>query len=191
MLGLDCHRHIPSRYPAYLPTRSSMNCPVCSMPTCPPSGSSKDVLVISEFPGRLEMEQKKPFATSHMFTTAGKVFRKELERVGVSLNQWRVMNLWMHEPNEREDCWQAGYDKVLDEAKGKQAILLVGSDTVSTFTKYKVSEVNGLQVDSHILSAPIIYALIQPAIVLHGRGLGEVRFGIEKFVKRLEQENLL
>lgn len=137
------------------------------------------------------MEKGIPFATSHMFMTAGKVFRKELERLGVSLSQFRVCNLWMHEPNDREDCWQIGYDKVLDEAKGKKVILLVGSDTVSTFTKYKVSEVNGLQVDSAILSTPIIYALIQPAIVLHGRGLGEVRFGIEKFVTRLEQENLL
>lgn len=165
-------------------------CPACANKICPPMGSSKDVLVIGEFPGRLEMETGKPFSTSHMFVTAGKVFRRELEECGVSLRDFRVVNLWLHEPNKSENCWQAGYNAVLDEAKGKQAILLVGSDVVEAFTKYKVSEVNGLQVDSAVLSAPIIYAMVNPALALH-RGAGEVRFAVQKFVKRLEQEGLV
>ena len=165
-------------------------CPSCANPICPPSGHSDTVLVISEFPGTLEMQLGIPFATSPMFMTAGKVFRKELERVGVSLSQFRVTNLWLHEPSDDENCYRAGYEHVLDEAKGKQAILLVGSDVVETFTNYKVSDVTGLQVDSSILSAPIIYAMVNPALALH-RSVGEVRLGIEKFVKRLEQEKLL
>lgn len=160
------------------------------MPTCPPSGSSKDLLVIGEFPGKLEMERGIPFATHSMYVTAGKVFRKELERIGVSLSQFRVINLWEHEPNNNEECYTAGYNHVLDEAKGKKAILLVGSDVVETFTKYKVSDVTGLQVDSSVLSAPIIYAIVNPALALH-RSVGEVRLGIEKFIHRLEQESLL
>jgi hypothetical protein len=79
---------------------------------------------------------------------------------------------------------------VLEHAKGKRAVLLVGSDTVSTFTGYKISDVNGLQVDSSVLSAPIIYAAVNPSLAEH-RALGEVRLSIEKFVKRLEQEKLL
>lgn len=153
-------------------------------------GRSQDLLIISEFPGRDEMLQGRPFATNSMFMTAGKVLRKELERLGVSLNDFRVTNIWLHEPTKNENCWKAGYNNTLEEAKGKKAILLVGSDAVETFTQYKVSDVSGLQVDSSILSAPIIYALVNPALALH-RSYGEVRLGIEKFINRLQKEGLL
>lgn len=165
-------------------------CPSCAEIICPPLRRSKDLLIIGEFPGPYEMKVGMPFASNPNFMTAGKILRKELERVGVSINQLSICNLWLHEPTKDENCFQAGYNNVLDEAKGKKAVLLVGSDTVSTFTEYKVSDVSGLQVDSSVLSAPIIYASVNPALASH-RGLGEVRFAIEKFVHRLEQENLL
>lgn len=168
----------------------SQRCPICSSFCVPPYRKSKDILVIGEFPSYEEVKQGVPFATTHNFMTAGKVFRKELERCGVSFNQLSVINLWEHIPNDNKECWERGYNEVLEEAKGKKAILLAGSDVVETFTKYKVSDVTGLQVDSHILSAPVIYAIVNPALALH-RGVGEVRFGIEKFVARLEEEKLL
>lgn len=181
-----------SMYQSHIALGDDMNqyCPSCGERVCPPSGKSPDLLIIGEFPSREEMIQGRPFASSPNFMSAGKIFRKELERVGVSLNDFRVINLWLHEPNSNENCFKAGYDFVLEEAKGKKAILLVGSDVVDTFTTYKVSDVGGLQVDSNILSAPIIYAMPNPALAQH-RSLGEVRLSIEKFVHRLEQEGLL
>ena len=164
-------------------------CPSCGEKICPPYGKSKNILVVGEFPGRLEMSLGIPFATSSMFMTAGRVFRKELEKRGISLSELRVVNLWLHEPTDSEICYKAGYDNVLDAAKGKKAILLVGSDAVETFTNYKVSDVNGLQVDSPVLSAPIIYAMVNPALALH-RANGEVKFAIQKFVDRLEKEGI-
>jgi len=165
-------------------------CPSCGEVGCPPSGHSKDLLIIGEWPGRLEIERGIPFATSPMFMTAGKIFRKELARVGLDFSQFRITNLWLHEPNKNENCFKAGYNLVLDEAKSKKAILLVGSEVVDTFTEYKVSDVSGLQVESPILSAPIIYAMVNPALALH-RSVGEVRLSIEKFAKRLEKEGLI
>lgn len=168
----------------------NQHCPSCGEPICPPLRRSKDILIVGEFPGKLEMQTRTPFASSMSFMTAGKILRKELERLGVSLNQLSICNLWLHEPNKDENCFQAGYNNVLDEAKGKRAVLLVGSDTVETFTGYKVSDVSGLQVDSSVLSAPIIYASVNPALAQH-RALGEVRFAVEKFVHKLEEEGLL
>ena len=165
-------------------------CPSCTELICPPSGRSQELLIVGEFPGKEEMLQGRPFASNQNFMTAGKILRKELERCGVSLNDFRICNLWLHEPTKNENCFKAGFDNVLDEAKGKQAILLVGSETVSTFTGYKVSDVTGLQVDSNVLSAPIIYASVNPALAQH-RSLGEVRLAIEKFVARLEKEELV
>lgn len=164
-------------------------CPVCAEKICPPSGHG-DVLILGEHPGRAEIEAGRPFATHHMYVTAGKVFRTELAKVGLDLARFRVTNLWLHEPNGNEDCFKVGYDMALEEAKGKKAILLVGSDAVDTFTSLKVSDVCGLQVESAILSAPIIYAMVNPAVALHGRGIGEVRLAIQKFAARLEKEGL-
>lgn len=168
----------------------TQHCPACGEKICPPSGKSSDILIVGEFPSREEMIQGRPFASNPNFMSAGKIFRKELERLGVSLSDFRVINLWLHETTKDENCFKAGYNNVLDEAKGKKAILLVGSDTVETFTEYKVSDVNGLQVNSNILSAPLIYAMVNPALAAH-RALGEVRFGVEKFVHRLEKEGLI
>lgn len=165
-------------------------CPSCGSPSVRASGSTQSkVLILGEFPGRAEIEKGVPFAVHHLFTTAGKVFRKELERVGLSLAQFRVTNLWLHEPNKNENCYQVGYDWALDEAKGKQVILLVGSEVVEAFTKYKVSDVAGLQVDSPVLSAPHIMAMHNPAIVFH-KSIGEIRLTISKFNALLEREGL-
>lgn len=165
------------------------HCPACANIICPPSGHSEDLLIIGEFPGEQEMLQGRPFATHREFITAGKIFRKELERVTLAFSDFRVTNLWLHLPNNNENCWQAGYDAVLREAKGKKAILLVGSDSVSTFTTYKVSDVSGLRVDSAILSAPLIVAMVNPALAQH-RAMGEVRFAVQRWKYWLEKEGL-
>jgi hypothetical protein len=144
------------------------------------------MLILGEFPSWNEMRQGRPFATDPKFPTAGRVLRKELARVGLDLMQFRVTNLWLHEPNKNEECFNAGRDAALDEAKGKQAILMVGSETVEFFTGYKVSDVTGLQVESGMLSAPLIFAMVNPALALH-RSVGEVRLAITKFAKLLEE----
>lgn len=165
-------------------------CPKCDAMCCPPSGHSKDLLIIGEFPSDEEVRQRRPFASNSNFISAGKIFRKELERVGLSLNDFRVTNLWHHIPNKDEECYEMGYKLVLEEAKGKQAILLVGSEVVEAFTTFKVSDVSGLKVDSAILSAPLIVAMVNPALAQH-RAVGEVRFAITKWKEYLEEAGLV
>lgn len=164
-------------------------CPSCADRIVPPSGNS-DLLIVGDAPGKEDYMHNSLFSTNTNYVTPGKVLRRELERVGASIRDFRVATLWMHEPSKEENCYKAGFDHILDEAKGKKAILLMGSDTVEAFTVYKVSDVSGLQIDSPFLGAPIIYALVSPGLAL-SRGMGEVRFGIEKFVKRLQEEGLL
>lgn len=165
-------------------------CPICQSFCLSPYRKSDDILVIGDAPSDDDLRQGAPFSTNTYRITAGKVFRKELERCGVAFNQLSVINIWQHIPTDNQECWEHGYNKVLEESKGKKAILLVGSDVVETFTKYKVSDVSGLQVDSHVLSAPIIYAMYSPALSL-ARGVGEVRLAVEKFIQRLEKEGLI
>ena len=136
------------------------------------------------------MEKGIPFASSSWVPSAGKILRKELQRLDVDLLQLRCCNLWLHPPNKDENCLKAGETVCLEEAKGKDAILLMGSEAVSHFTGYSVMDVNGLEVESPMLSAPILYAAVNSALAFH-RGLGEVRFAITRFVTRLKQEGLL
>lgn len=168
----------------------TQHCPACSSVIVPPSGRSKELLIVGDAPHREDFQNGRLFSTHSRYTTSGYVLRKELERVGASLLDFRVATLWLHEPTKSEDCWKAGLNNVLDEAKGKKAILLMGADTVEAFTEYKVSTVTGLQVDSALLSTPIIYAMVNPSLAL-AKGIGEVRQAIEKFVARLQKEGLL
>lgn len=156
-------------------------CPVCHTEDVVfPSGSPKSpVLIIGEMPGREEIRFSKPFVGA-----TGELFKKELLHLGVDLKQFRVTNLWLHEPNGNDECLKYSATKAITEAKGKQAILLVGSDAVSYFTDHKVMDVTGLRVKSSLLSAPIIMACINPAEVFHG-AIGELRLSLKKFVSAI------
>lgn len=179
---------------------SDKYCPVCGQFAVMAAGDrASKVLIIGEFPGDAEMERGRPFVGP-----AGTVLRTELIYCGVDLNELRVMNLWIHPkavPADRsqskqiaeqnEKCLQVGYNLVLDEAKGKKAILLVGSDVVSRFTEYNVSRVAGLQVDS-LFSCKNVWAMSNPAIVFQpGKGIGETRLALKKFTASLKKEKLL
>lgn len=160
-------------------------CPSCGEDVIKPYGYSKsNILIIGDRPEKDEYKSGRPFAGA-----TGMVLRKELAEVGIDLFSCRMANLWLHTPNKDENCFDAGLNVVLEEAKGKEAILLVGSAPVEYFTGYKVSDVSGLQVDVDMFSAPIVFAMVMPTIVYHGT-VGEVRMAIEKFADKLESEGL-
>ena len=130
-------------------------------------------------PGDEEIKAGKP-----MVGRMGGVLRAELSRLGVDMRRMRLCNLWLHPPNKREDCFNYGVEQVIKEAQKKEAILLVGSDTIRYFCNVNVMSVNGLRVTSPYLSAPIIMACVQPAAVFHG-SIGEIRLALGKFAKAI------
>ena len=146
------------------------------------SGSKKaGILIIGEFPGAEEIKKGKP-----MIGAMGGVLRTELGRVGLDMRQMRLCNLWLHPKNKNEDCLKYGKETAIKEARNRKAILLLGSDTVKEFCNEKVSEVSGLKVESPYLSAPLIFACVQPATVFH-QGLGSLRLSLEKFAKKVKE----
>lgn len=155
-------------------------CPICKTEDCvPPTGKkTSPILIVGEFPGEDEVKKGKPYSGA-----TGGVFRTELAKVGIDLNGVRVCNLWQHLPNKNQECLNQGLQTVIREAKGRQAILLVGSDVVKALCDQKVSEVCGLQVTSPYLSAPIIMACVQPAIVFNN-SIGELRLALKKFSEK-------
>ena len=157
-------------------------CPICGSTECVPAGGSSKskILLIGEYPGKDEINTGKPFSGA-----TGTILKNELGRLGIDLSRLRIVNMWLHPPNKNEKCFEYGIQQVIKEAKGKRAILLIGSDTVKYFTGMKVGQVTGLQVHSDLLSAPIIFAMVQPAIAFHGT-CGEVKLSLQKFADKVE-----
>ena len=100
------------------------------------------------------------------------------------------MNLWRHPANDNLKCFEVGVKQCLEEAKNKRLIVLISSETVKYFTNKKVSEWNGLLVQSPMLNCEKILAMVQPATVFH-QNIGEVKFSMQRliyYLKELENE---
>jgi len=162
-------------------------CEVCGSDECvPPSGDEDSpVLFIGEYPGNEEIAKGRPF-----IGRTGTIIKNELLHAGYQFSQYRVMNLWRHPANDNLKCFEVGVKQCLEEAKNKRLIVLISSETVKYFTNKKVSEWNGLLVQSPMLNCEKILAMVQPATVFH-QNIGEVKFSMQRliyYLKELENE---
>lgn len=154
-------------------------CPACMENSTPPKGNklSKYLLVFN-----------KPYPAIHGKGMSGlDVLRKELQKAGLDLNSdFRQVYLWLHEPTKNDNCYEAGKSIVLDEAKGKECIVLVGSEPCEEFTGMYASDVYGLQVDAACFSAPMVFVIPKPeSVFVRGAGIGELRLSIQKLGRLL------
>lgn len=150
-------------------------------PLVMPSGpEDSPVLLVGTYPGEEEMELLRPWVGP-----AGKALRKELERVGLNLDDYRQTNLWLH-PKDKECMLSYHRDKLDAEMKGRKFILLMGSDAVKSVLELKVSDVSSLIKKTEF---GMVMAMENPASAVEGSH-GEVRLGIEraaKYIKSLEK----
>ena len=164
---------------------SQFTCPVCGSDQIVPAIGNKNslVLIVGENPGEEELKYSKP-----MVGPMGTVLRQELSYLGFDIKSARRTNLWRHPPNKNKDCLKNGLEEVIKEASGKQAILLLGDETVKIFLDKPVTKIAGLLVKSNYFSAKIVVACPNPAMMFHaGKGVGEVRLALKKFVGYLEE----
>ena len=141
-----------------------------------PYGNPKSsILIVGEFPGEDEIKIGRPFVGP-----SGRVLKTELGRLGFSMHNAILTNLWLHEKTDNEDCFNAGLEKLLKLGKDKELVLLLGSDTVNFFTDYSVMQVAGLVVETPYFAGTVM-ACPNPAQAFYG-AIGEVRLSLEKFV---------
>jgi uracil-DNA glycosylase family 4 len=150
---------------------------ICIEPSGP---TNSPILICGEYLGRAEAEAGRPFVGP-----SGRILRAELDKIGLNLDECRVTNLVNHEFPE-EGCYQFGLEQVIREAKGRKAILLLGSECSRIFLGKGVLTISGLVVHSKYLSAPIIRATINPAALLSGT-VGEFRCALAKFSHALKK----
>ena len=174
-------------------------CPHCGTNNCVPAYGDEDspVLLVADVPGDIEIVQGIP-----LIGRTGTILRQMLAKMGWDLSQFRVMNLWNHEPNKNEDCFMHGKELVLKEILGepetdqqqdppsvwypnrKRAVLLIGADVAKAFLTNNVSDVCGMQTESIYFSVDVLMACYNPAIVFHSVA-GEVELALKKFVSRI------
>jgi uracil-DNA glycosylase family 4 len=150
---------------------------ICIAPSGP---TNAQILICGEYLGSEESAAGRPFVGC-----SGRILRAELDKIGVNLDDCRVTNLVNHEFPE-EGCYQSGLEQVIREAKGRKAILLLGSECSRIFLGKGVLTISGLKVESKYLSAPIVRATINPAALLSGT-VGEFRLALEKFSRALKK----
>jgi uracil-DNA glycosylase len=174
-------------------------CPICESNIVSPSGDpSSNILLIGEFPGEDEMIAGIPFVGK-----AGYVLKKEIYRNKVDYKRLRATNLWLHPSHKaksrkkedqklakdlNEKCLKYCMEQLLEEAQGKDAVLLLGSDSVKVLADRSVSEWAGLEIKSDYLDAHLIMCTPNPAQVYHVP-FGEVRLSIYKFCKEIKKRN--
>lgn len=153
-------------------------CPHCRKKILEPRGYQKsNTLIIKWEPHYDDIKKDRAFSAP-----ADSILRQELLYKGISMSGCRLISFWLHSENKNEECYKDGLNRVIQEATGKQNILLIGSDVTQALTEYKVMEVCGLNVTSPYLSAPIIVPIISPGIAFGGT-VGELRLAIKKFAR--------
>lgn len=180
-----------------MPSNSKQLCPVCGKVGVTVSGPSKSpVLFVLSHPDWADVITGRAFSLDptggkRPKTTSGAIMQAECMHAALDLPSYRIACLWIHQEMKKKECFEIGRDIVLEEAKDRQAIVLIGAQAVTYFTGYNVSDVNGLPISSGMLSAPIIYPLVNPSqVLLKGAGIGELRFGLEEISARFKQEKL-
>ena len=191
----------------------NFSCPACgSKQLVLATGNRQSkILIVGEYPGEEELKQGIP-----MVGPMGRVLRQELAYLNFDLKSARRTNLWRHPPHTistfskdimktvktidgmigqdatwkqlNSACLRDGMEEVIKEAKNKQAILLLGDEVVRTFVGRAVTKIAGLNVKSNYFSALVIVCCPNPAIVFHqGKGIGEMRLALQKFMKLVEE----
>jgi hypothetical protein len=92
-----------------------------------------------------------------------------------------MLTLWQHAPKKECDLeWHV--QQVLPMLRKAKLILMLGSESLSTFTGFSAMEVSGTIVKSNILKATIVAG---PSIAALGKTpVGELRLAIELFAEQ-------
>ena len=159
-----------------------MNCSNCGRIVIQPTGPvNAEILLVGDAPTVYDVKDGESWTGP-----AGEVLRNEMRMVGINYNKCRVMNMWEHA--KAKDC-QPNIDAVIQEMDGRKAVLLMGAEAVTFFTKENVSDVSGLEVQGDmLLEDTFVFAIFSPALALHDR-LGEIRFGLERFAAAIKENN--
>ena len=126
----------------------------------------------------------------------GKYVFQEFGVAGLNLKSLATTALWTHIPpkskktkEERlryKGCLDWSVAKIVELAKGKMVVCLMGVQVNKIFTKYNISDVYGLSLKSDLLpNVPVVLPMPDPKNLLNVP-IGEMRLAIKRLKENLE-----
>ena len=164
-------------------------CPSCVEEVVPNSGSEEcDYAIVEEFP---ELVLPTPAMLSKWSKdewTPKKMLGNELAKVGMVIQQFRIITVYPHLPPEtgqpNENCYDAGFGRMLEEIQTKKGVIILGGNLCKSMTGYDLKQVQGLSsVESQYLPDGDIPRVFLPTIrTLYSQGAGEFTLGLKRWM---------
>ena len=172
----------------------SQICPVCMEEAVSYTGDSLcDYLIIEEFP---ELNVKVSGSSWKKDEwTHKKIMNNELNKVDMTINQFRIVSAYPHLPPAsgipNEKCYDFGLSLLPDEMISKLGVIVLGSNLCKEFTGYDLKQVQGLSNVDFLLGYDVgdMPRVVLPSIrSLYSTGNGEFSLGLSRFAKQLQGE---
>jgi uracil-DNA glycosylase len=172
--------------------KSYDRCSKCGKILIAPFGNpASPYLLVGDFPGYQETIQSIPFAFRKPrpggrmeLPRSGDVLKDELTRVGLSLNQFLLTNLWRHQKDEKECDLNLHLDHLVTLFKDRTHVLLMGSDVTQALLGVKVNVVSGLQVQVPGFKKVKFWVSPNPSLAM-SQPIGELRLAFQRFADDL------
>ena len=124
-------------------------CPACGEEVVPNSGSEEcDYAIVEEFPELVLPTPSMQSKWSKDEFTPKKILSNELAKIGMVIQQFRIITVYPHLPPESglplENCYSSGMSRCLSELEGKKGVIFLGGNLCKYFTNYELKQVQGI-----------------------------------------------
>jgi hypothetical protein len=171
-------------------------CPACAEEVVLNTGSEEcDYAIVEEFP---ELVLPTPSMQSKWAKdewTPKKILMNELAKIGMVIQQFRVITVYPHLPPESgipiENCYDSGFGRMLEEVQAKKGVIILGGNLCKKFTGWELKQVQGLsRVDNQYLpDSDIPRVFLSTIRTLYSVGCGEFNLGITRWSSQLGASN--
>lgn len=177
-------------------------CSSCGKGTLPNVVKSSPFLIVKERLTENEKEKEEIFVMQGVNRGgypdyyAPYYLNRELGMVGLQLPIMNLSCLYLHEPpkggrtkdgrEKAQACTDFSVKELVDFAKDMKIILMMGAETIRTFTGYNASDVYGMVCKSELLpNVPIIIPCPNVDKIM-AQPIGEMRLALKKFSEEIK-----
>jgi hypothetical protein len=167
-------------------------CPACAEEVVPNSGSQEcEYAIVEEFP-ELVLPTLSMRYTSGLFSkdewTPKKMLGNELAKVGMVIQQFRIISVYPHLPPDSgipiENCYKSGFNRMLNELEGKKGVIILGGNLCKAFTGHDLKQVQGLSKVDFLMGCDVgdmPRVFLSTIRTLYSGGAGEFTLGLKRW----------
>jgi uracil-DNA glycosylase len=163
--------------------KPTTRCPKCGKLLISPLGNpAAPYLLVGDFPGYHETISGAPFAFRRKptETRSGDILKDELNRVGITLHQCLLTNLWQHGKDEKGCELDLHLNELVKLFPTRSHVLLMGSDVTQALLGVKVNLVSGLNVKVTGFPKVRFWVSPNPSLAM-SQPIGELRLAFQRF----------